>query len=334
MTQRAGDGNRTRDPELGRLVLYQLSYSRAARRAGSRCSDDGEGRIRTSEGVRRQIYSLLPLAARAPLRPAGRCRRMHAWSRWSESNRRPADYKSAALPPELHRQAAPRSRGCAVCRSKRSDLWESRRERSRGAPPPRIALDGSPRIVTKRRLITSAPEAVNETPAPAGDYGTCPGRRRSSKSATPVATETFSDSTPGAIGIRASKSQVRRTSGRSPSPSPPDDQGDPVRQIEVVEAPARVRHQADQPVARRRCSRSIARTRFGDPGDPEAEQGPGRGRHHDRGDADAAGPGAGPPPHPGRPGRAQDRPQVARVLDAVEDERELAGAAQTSSRAA
>src|SRR5262249_62250136 len=29
---------------------------------------------------------------------------MDPWSRWSESNRRPADYKSAALPPELHRQ--------------------------------------------------------------------------------------------------------------------------------------------------------------------------------------------------------------------------------------
>jgi hypothetical protein len=25
---RAGDGTRTRDPKLGRLVLYQLSYSR------------------------------------------------------------------------------------------------------------------------------------------------------------------------------------------------------------------------------------------------------------------------------------------------------------------
>ncbi len=28
MDQRAGDGTRTRDPELGKLVLYQLSYSR------------------------------------------------------------------------------------------------------------------------------------------------------------------------------------------------------------------------------------------------------------------------------------------------------------------
>src|SRR5215475_3581803 len=109
MRQRAGDGNRTRDPELGRLALYQLSYSRGAGWAGPthRHGQYGEGRIRTSEGVRRQIYSLLPLAARAPLHE--RCRRMAPWSRWSESNRRPADYKSAALPPELHRQATPRS---------------------------------------------------------------------------------------------------------------------------------------------------------------------------------------------------------------------------------
>src|SRR5256886_2826147 len=55
----AGDGNRTRDPELGRLALYHLSYSRVS---------NGEGRIRTSEGIRRQIYSLLPLATWVPLR--------------------------------------------------------------------------------------------------------------------------------------------------------------------------------------------------------------------------------------------------------------------------
>jgi hypothetical protein len=146
MTQRAGDGNRTRDPELGRLVLCQLSYSRAS---GWSNADDGEGRIRTSEGVRRQIYSLLPLAARAPLRilpgclPGDRCRRIDAWSRWSESNRRPADYKSAALPPELHRQAAPRFHRRAVCQPKQ-EFWESRRERSRGAPPPQSLSTAAP----------------------------------------------------------------------------------------------------------------------------------------------------------------------------------------------
>ncbi len=30
----AGDGIRTRDPQLGRLMLYQLSYSRVLERSG------------------------------------------------------------------------------------------------------------------------------------------------------------------------------------------------------------------------------------------------------------------------------------------------------------
>ena len=38
----AGNGTRTRDPQLGRLMLYQLSYSRK--------NNGGGGRIRTSEG--------------------------------------------------------------------------------------------------------------------------------------------------------------------------------------------------------------------------------------------------------------------------------------------
>src|SRR5690349_12791166 len=61
----AGNGARTRAPELGRLALYPLSYSRSV--LISLPILGGEGRIRTSEGVRRQIYSLLPLAAREPL---------------------------------------------------------------------------------------------------------------------------------------------------------------------------------------------------------------------------------------------------------------------------
>ena len=40
----AGNGTRTRDPQLGRLMLYQLSYSRLIVENG------GGGRIRTSEG--------------------------------------------------------------------------------------------------------------------------------------------------------------------------------------------------------------------------------------------------------------------------------------------
>ena len=70
--QQAGDGTRTRDPQLGRLMLYQLSYTRSLplkwspTRTGR--SNHGGGRIRTFVGVRRQIYSLLPLTARAPHR--------------------------------------------------------------------------------------------------------------------------------------------------------------------------------------------------------------------------------------------------------------------------
>lgn len=77
-------------------------------------ASNGEGRIRTSEGVRRQIYSLLPLATRAPpqpaygsqtglrprkrglLCPAGEKLHNQSWRR--DLNPRPADYKSAALP--------------------------------------------------------------------------------------------------------------------------------------------------------------------------------------------------------------------------------------------
>jgi hypothetical protein len=52
----AGNGTRTRDPELGRLALYQLSYSRKKKIGG-------EGRIRTFEGIagRFTVCSLWPL---------------------------------------------------------------------------------------------------------------------------------------------------------------------------------------------------------------------------------------------------------------------------------
>ena len=44
-----------------------------------------------------QIYSLPPLATRELLH-------MELWSWWTDSNPRPADYKSAALPAELHQR--------------------------------------------------------------------------------------------------------------------------------------------------------------------------------------------------------------------------------------
>ena len=51
---RAEDGAQTRDPQLGRLMLYRLSYFRRR--------DSGRRWIRTPEGISQQIYSLPHLA--------------------------------------------------------------------------------------------------------------------------------------------------------------------------------------------------------------------------------------------------------------------------------
>src|SRR5262249_25742471 len=61
----AGNGTRTRDPELGRLALYQLSYSRSPHNQAIIWWRGEDSNLRR---LRRQIYSLLPLAAREPLR--------------------------------------------------------------------------------------------------------------------------------------------------------------------------------------------------------------------------------------------------------------------------
>ena len=49
-----------------------------------------------------QIYSLSPLATREFPHIKLRCQTR--WSWWTDSNPRPADYKSAALPAELHQR--------------------------------------------------------------------------------------------------------------------------------------------------------------------------------------------------------------------------------------
>ena len=182
-------------------MLYQLSYSRLVLlsialhscyllvlRALPWPAPRGGGgeRIRTSEVVRRQIYSLLPLATWVPLQhrspertakpgrttPAGLMRPallscsagrsplpssafelvspQPVWSWRRDSNPRPADYKSAALPAEL-RQPSKRgdaSRGPGErqgylrkkdsCRIKhRADDAGGRPRRGRCRPPPR-----------------------------------------------------------------------------------------------------------------------------------------------------------------------------------------------------
>jgi hypothetical protein len=63
----------------------------------------GGRRIRTSEVVRRQIYSLFPLATRESLQE--KTSQFDAWWSWRwDSNPQPADYKSAALPIELRQR--------------------------------------------------------------------------------------------------------------------------------------------------------------------------------------------------------------------------------------
>ena len=91
---RAEDGTQTRDPQLGRLMLYRLSYFRNL---------SGQRWIRTTEGVSQQIYSLPHLATLvfAPLSKNNRHWNAFCFlfllSLLSDSNQRPRDYKSRAL---------------------------------------------------------------------------------------------------------------------------------------------------------------------------------------------------------------------------------------------
>ena len=90
----AGDGARTRDNQLGRLMLYQLSYSRKGKWWA--------GEDLNLRRFHRQIYSLFPLATREPAHIS--INNLFKWSLEEDSNLRPADYKSAALPAELSRR--------------------------------------------------------------------------------------------------------------------------------------------------------------------------------------------------------------------------------------
>ena len=96
---RAEDEVRTRDPQLGRLMLYRLSYFRKL---------SGESRIRTYESITLAELQSAPVGhfGISPIpfnisisRFYDRCRLPigHYLSRWRDSNPRPADYKSAAL---------------------------------------------------------------------------------------------------------------------------------------------------------------------------------------------------------------------------------------------
>ena len=92
---RAENGAQTRDPQLGRLVLYRLSYFRELTTTSATviffC---GSRWIRTTEGENQQIYSLPHLAALEYSQCLFQC---PFWSLLSDSNQRPRDYKSRAL---------------------------------------------------------------------------------------------------------------------------------------------------------------------------------------------------------------------------------------------
>lgn len=62
----------------------------------------GGGWIRTTEVLRRQIYSLFPLATRET--SLNITQYGIEWSWWTDLNPRPTDYKSVALPTELHQR--------------------------------------------------------------------------------------------------------------------------------------------------------------------------------------------------------------------------------------
>ena len=101
----AGDGNRTRDPELGRLALYQLSYSRSPLHPQNWWrGEDSNLRRHTPADLQSAPFGHSGTSPQQILNS-----NTPGWSRWSESNRRPADYKSAALPLSyIGGRAAPR----------------------------------------------------------------------------------------------------------------------------------------------------------------------------------------------------------------------------------
>ena len=144
-----------------RSLRPKPSAQRAANGPGKRIG--GGGWIRTTVGLRRQIYSLLPLSTRPHLRDSflaletvsssGAPHAIHRswiqrtareapltdrerWSRHPDSNRGPTDYKSVALPAELCRPSSGR-------RSRRS-------ADSNDSPPFRASSPATPRDSRRR----------------------------------------------------------------------------------------------------------------------------------------------------------------------------------------
>ena len=124
----AGNGTRTRDIQLGRLTLYQLSYSRVWWR-------EVDLNHRRSWTGRFTVCSLWPLGHPSDNFSCGLRARGMSGTEWSwrwESNPRPAAYKAAALPTELHQPALPTT--CPVtCRVALAPGAVSRTDPGKGA---------------------------------------------------------------------------------------------------------------------------------------------------------------------------------------------------------
>ena len=129
----------------------------------SRCSTNwatpayfcGERRIRTFEGFSRQIYSLIPLTAWVS--PPG-------WSWQWDSNPQPADYKSAALPTELHSQILWAKKDSNLRRHTSADLQSAAIDRSAISPTGFITLLKN---VSHRRDSTPRPTDYKSVALPA-----------------------------------------------------------------------------------------------------------------------------------------------------------------------
>ena len=95
----AGDGTRTHDNQLGRLELYQLSYARTYHVFVGPVSW-----TEVDSNHRRRVPADLQSApfGHSGIRPGFAKLMLRSW-RW-DSNPRPPDYKSGALPVELRQQ--------------------------------------------------------------------------------------------------------------------------------------------------------------------------------------------------------------------------------------
>ena len=138
-----GSGRRDSNPRPSAwkadALPTELLPQTAARRAPPVAMIRGQGRIRTSVLLREQIYSLSPLTTRPPAQRKNGATPRRSWRR--DSNPRPADYKSAALPAELRQPGgAVERRAARASRREKLGRRASRRQPIRGSGRPYRAL--------------------------------------------------------------------------------------------------------------------------------------------------------------------------------------------------